>query len=144
MEEYEKLKQDIIASKIYNCTNMDKFIKSIKILLPYRGYSASHFFITEINNYTFLTKLNFYRMDYPELYGVIDKNTIHQNEAEVKAIELLNKDFVDTKITPCIIRLIYYQHCDIKLMNITKIKNFCDKNKLLLNDKIENIVFNIF
>ena len=115
--------RDNIFKKIYNCHDLTEFIKSITLILPYRGYSSSHFFINTIDSkkfkldnkgpdtYQFLTKLNFYKKDYPELYGITNKDHLPQITAEYKALELLKKEFIDKKITPCIIKLLYYSEC---------------------------------
>jgi len=138
--EYEKIKDELI--KIYDCSDLKKFISIIKTILPYRGYSSSHFFTNIINGTQFITKLNFYRKDNPELYGVKSATTVHQNTAEIRILEILKREILDKKKSPCIIRIIYHKDCSG--LPILPNKKLCEQYKQASEDNIFQIVQGLF
>ena len=145
MEEYEeKVKKIIKEKKIYDCKDLKPFINSIKSILPYRGYSASHFFMNKENKIQFITKLNFYRKDNPELYGTVSKGTVHQNTAEIKVLELLKKEIIDKKISPCIIRILYHVDCTNSTKYITPGDKLCGQYRKTVDENLLGIIYGLF
>lgn len=108
----EQLKQRIIKSNLFACRNINKFISSVKTILPYRGFSDSIFIRCGLESEEFLTKLFFYTKSDPELYDATDDTSAHQNIVEIKVLELFKKEFIKTGITPHIIEVIYTNTCE--------------------------------
>lgn len=134
---------------IFSCDNIDEFVKSIKQVLHYRGYSESKFFLCEMNGVEFLTKLSFYKKTTPEIYStenISNKDLIAVNphDAEIGVLRILKKRIIDDNISPCVLELVYCVKCS----NISKIvpdQADCDK---YLNEKpsknIKEVVHNMF
>ena len=139
----DKIKELIKKHKLYDCKNLDKFIKSIKTTLPYRGYSGSQFFINEIDNINFITKLNFYRKDAPELYGVTTPGTMSQNRAEIRILDILKKEILEKKISPCIIEQIYVHDCK-SFNEIETSEKKCDEYRHSISNDLHEIIHGLF
>jgi hypothetical protein len=54
--------------EVLSCGDIDPFIKTIRRILQYKGFSDSKFFLCEVGRTEFLVKLAFYRKTNPELY----------------------------------------------------------------------------
>lgn len=78
------LSKKIEDNRVFNCKNLDNFIRSIYKVLPYKGISMSRFYVCQVGGIRFLTKMSFYRKSPMEIYGdkkyIADKNIIGGKE----------------------------------------------------------------
>jgi serine/threonine protein kinase len=72
----------------------------------------SRFYICEVNDVQFLTKLSFYRKSPPEIYDRLSKDSIPQVDAEIHILKTLKKEIIDKGISPCILEIIYDKICE--------------------------------
>ncbi len=149
MERINSKKSDNIKSKkleatnIFDCSDLTAFIASIRAVLPITSFSDSRFFICEIDNVKFLTKLTFYSKTPAQLYNAaVTPGAISQNDAELKTLSLLDEEIVNKNISPCIVRLIYYKICN----NINKVlpNKICDELLGKTTMKIHERIYDIF
>ncbi len=108
---------------LFNCNDINSFISTIKVNLPYGGYSMSQFFINEIDNYKFFTKLHFHKKTNPEIYGNndsknLDVKLLNQGETEITILNLLKENFIETGKISGIIEIIESAVCTGKIANM--------------------------
>lgn len=117
-----------VGGTLFNCTDLSKFIESIKRALPFRGYSMSRFYICEHNGLQFLTKMAFYNKTAPELYAAPAPTAgiapVPHIDAEIGILKVFNRRFTKGNITPCVIELLYSKVCD-GLTAITPSDDIC-------------------
>lgn len=109
---YNVIRKKIIASNIFNCSDLTDFISSIIYVMPFKGVSMSRFYMCKLDGFRFLTKLCFYRKTPPEIYGKVSKNVIPHIDAEINILKIFKEKFIDTNITPCILELIVAKVCE--------------------------------
>lgn len=131
------LRDKIDASKIFNCRNFEPFIDSIVEILDYKGVSMSNFYICEIANVQFLTKLSFYTKSPPELYNRAAKKSIPQVDAEVMILAILKRNVIDAGISPCILELVYEKRCSRVSSHVNRKK--CKNIKNVAESPYENV-----
>lgn len=115
--------------KLFSCENLDKFINSIRFVLPYKGYSDSKFFICEYNNVEFLIKLSFYKKTDPEIYSSgqsTGETAMNPVDAEINTLILLKKELIDKNCTPCILEIICHKKCE-DIFAVVKNQKKCDE-----------------
>jgi len=109
---FDKIRSVISKHNLYSCNSIDNFISSIKIIIPHKGYSSSYFFINEIDNVRFFTKLYFYNKTDPELYNFKSSDSLlFQPDVEIKLLKLFYDSLISTNITPHIISYIHSETC---------------------------------
>ncbi len=94
---------------MFGC-DLDKFIKSVTHVLPYKGESMSRFYICN-DDETQVIKLCFYRKTLAEIHGV-NANVVSQTDAEIRILELFRDTITDKHKSPCILRLERVEICD--------------------------------
>ncbi len=114
-----KIIEAINAKGIYSCGKIKKFSNSVHAILPFRGFSSSHFFMNRIDGVNFLTKLSFYRKSTPEIYGAEKSDEQNQLDVEIKILELFREKLLDAGVTSCIIRMIHHVECSGELKKIS-------------------------
>lgn len=133
-------------SKVFACDNIDEFIKSVNMALPYRGYSESKFFICNIGEIEFLTKLSFYKKTNPEIYSrelADNMVTINPHDAEISILKLLKNKIIDGNISPCILELLYHKKCS-NIEDIVDDQAQCDNYITNADNSIENTIRGMF
>src|SRR3990172_6286481 len=98
--------------KYFSCKDIKQFIKIIVDVLPFTGISDSKFFLCEIQNNKFLTKLSLYKKTDPELYVRHHSHHMHPIDAEISILQRFKADFIDANITPCILELLFSKKCE--------------------------------
>jgi hypothetical protein len=98
----------INASDIFDCRDLSKFNDIVTKQLPFSGASEAAFFLCHIADIVFLTKINFYRKSYQEMY---DRPGMPPADAEISILNLLKTQITDKNLSPCILELIYYKIC---------------------------------
>jgi len=132
-------------SDLFSCDNLDKFIGCIQLILPYRGYSESKFFICKLDDVEFLTKLSFYKKTNPEIYNKNNSEVININphDAEIGILKILKKKIIDANISPCILELLFTQKCN-SLDGIIPDPSICDKFLIDKPTNTKDIVLSLF
>lgn len=132
-------------TNIFSCDKLDNFINCIQEILPYRGYSESKFFICQIDDVEFLTKLSFYKKTNPEIYskGNTEIINISPHDAEIGILKILKKRIIDTNISPCILELLFTQKCNY-IDGIISDPSTCDKFLIDGPKNIKETVLNMF
>src|SRR3989344_5803689 len=100
-------------NNIFNCNDLTHFIESIKQILPHHGFSESKFFICEIDDIEFLTKLSLNKLSPAEMYD--PKNAeqfMSGQDIEIEILKLLKDEVVYKNRSPSILELIYYKKCN--------------------------------
>lgn len=110
---------------IFNCKNLKPFIDTIVAVVATRSYSYSKFYVCNVNGNKFLTKVMFYRIPAPELYGADNSELLPQAEAEIRILHALNRKIVTRGISPCVLEMIYHKICSTK--HLTPDRNTCDQ-----------------
>lgn len=104
--------RQINAEEVFNCKDLTYFIDSIVQILPFKGMSMSRFYMCEIRDIRFLTKLCFYRKTSPEIYGTkTTQYAVSHTDAEIHILKVFKRELIDKNITPCILELVYYRIC---------------------------------
>lgn len=114
----EKIVNAINKYNIFSCDENESFQKYIVYKFPINSYSGSVFILIDVDNTFIFVKICFYKKTLTELYiGKKDITTTHQNDAEIKILNILNEKITHKYISPCIINLIYTKKCN----NLSKI-----------------------
>lgn len=129
----------IVSSEMFDCKNLDAFVRSIVQVLPYAGASRSHFYNCEIDGVRFLTKMCFYHKSPPEVYGATSKRTLHQIDAEIGILRALKVAITDHNISPCILELVFHRVCS-SAGTMSKSQSDCDWLILESPESIANSV----
>lgn len=106
------VRNKIQAAKIFNCDNLEGFIRSIVQILSFKGYSMSRFYMCEIQGIRFLTKLCFYKKSHTEIYGKTSKNVLPHIDAEIAILKVFRENIIEKNMTPCILELVYEYVCE--------------------------------
>ena len=105
--------------EVFACGTPQNFIDHIVTALPYSGYSDSKFYICEVDNAEYLTKLSFYKKSNPEIYNAAPANVTNPCDTEIKILKILNQHFADANVTPCIIAVLHANRCKLKQPTFT-------------------------
>lgn len=100
-----------MATELFDCNDLTKFIGTIKEVLPFEGYSTSRFYSCEYNGVPFFVKLAFYRKSPFELYGSGTQTTA-QIDVEIGILEKLREMITQPRVSPCILELVNYVKCE--------------------------------
>ena len=116
------------VSDIFDCSDINNFISTIRQVLPFKGFSMSKFFTCEFQGTKFLTKLCFYRKTPPEIYSKPDKKreSIPWVDAEIRILTIFKEKIIEKRISPCILELVYYKICN-NLSKFTPREKLCER-----------------
>jgi serine/threonine protein kinase len=104
----------------FGCTDLADFTSMVVEELKYRGISHSRFYLCDVENVNFLTKLSFYKKSPPELYA---RTTLMNHiDTEIEILSLLRETVIDAGVSPCIVEILYENRCTGATNYIKKFK----------------------
>ncbi len=120
------VQKKIKAAKLFDCSDLNNFVRSIIASVRFNGISFARLYICELQGVLFLTKTCFYRKQDPELYLKLEKTHMMPVDTEIAILKIFREKLIERQVTPCILELVHDQVC-AGLKDIMPDEKTCDR-----------------
>lgn len=107
------------VKELFDCKNLARFLRNVVAILDYGGSSGAKFFLCKHSNIEYLTKLYTYYKPHAMIDAAGEVSDLPPTR-ELRILEALKKKVISTKVSPCVVELLYVHECDTVAHIITQ------------------------